>query len=140
MRKSDASFILFMHTGIDYWQKKIVHYIFLEKACLSLCLYWFILFGITGIVQIVLRIISFVMVTYIVNAITVVTYIISLIFAIRYFTKWQKVINELIDHYGEFPGELVDIVNANGDQLVSGGLLPPEYYEVEQQYLDNILV
>ncbi|MBQ1393948.1 MAG: hypothetical protein IIY81_10555 [Lachnospiraceae bacterium] len=139
MKRSDASFILFMHTGIDYWQKKMVHYIFLEKACMILCLHWLFLFTITGLVQIVLLFMPFVVVTYIVNAITVVAYIILLILTIRYCTKWQKVIDELIARYGEFPDELEQMIIDNCNNLVGGGKLPIEYHEVEQKYLDKII-
>ncbi len=147
MTTSDASYIIFMHTGINDWQRKIVLNIYLKKVSLRLLIPMLLAFAITiGFLTIPM---GFLIATnfqiqipvyiYIVLILSTVVTIVLFFINWRYFLKQTAVERELIEYYGEYPKELERIIIENSEQLTSGKLLPPVFYQKEKELLDKTL-
>lgn len=147
MTASDASYIIFMHTGINDWQRKIVLNIYLKKVSLRLLIPMLLVFAITiGFLTIPM---GFLIATsfqiqipaYITIALILSTVVTIVLFFInwRYSLKQTAVERELIEYYGEYPKELERIIIENSEQLTSGKLLPPDFYQKEKELLDKTL-
>lgn len=147
MKASDASTIVFMHTGLTDWQRLIVQNIYLKKKSIFFLIFMllalaivlvsgFVPLGLLLATNFQIRIPTHVDLILIVSAaITAVLFLIVW----SYSFKQEAVEKELIRYYGEYPKDLEKIIVDNAESLVVGGHLPPEFIKTEQELLEKSL-